>query len=229
MKKLIVLLVFFSITINAQNFVVEKISGTVKLLRVTSEKWEDVKVGQNLTGSDLLLTEENSLIQLSKDNETFLLKSDAAIGLNHIKKISINDLVLALTLDEIRNVPKIKRNSISKNTAVYWAEKSLKNNLNIDENVLGIKKINGAKQLNESGYTESSIIVAKEVFRNYPKVASDFNDRIYFADLLSNLKLYEEAASEYSDIEKLSLTENQKNILKQKKNEVSLRLMKNKK
>lgn len=229
MKKLILLLLLFSITISAQNFVVEKISGTVKLLRGTSEKWENVKVGQSLTGSDLLLTEENSLIQLSRDNEIFLLKSDAAIGLNHIKKISINDLVLALTLDEIRSVPKIKRNTISKNTAVYGSEKSNMKDLKIDENVLGTKKINGAKQLNESGYTESSIIVAKEVFRNYPNIAADFNDRIYFADLLSNLKLYEEAAADYSDIEELSLTENQKEILKQKKNKLSIKLMKNKK
>jgi len=228
MKTIITILLFFSITISAQDFIVEKISGTVKLLKGTSEHWEEVKLGQKLTGSDLILTEKKSLIQLNKDNERFLLNSDAAIGLNHIKKISLNDLVLALTLDEIRNVPKIKRNSISKNTAVYGSETKAKDDMVIDENMLGNKKINGAKQLNVSGYTESSIIVAKEVFRNYPNVASNFENRVYFADLLKDLKLYEEAASEFSNMENLNLSKSQKEILKDKNNEVSLILMKNK-
>ncbi len=132
MKSIIIFFVIALFTINAQEFTIERIAGNVKLLKGTSEQWENAKKGQILNPTDLLLTEKNSLVQLVKNEERFLLKGDVAIGLNHIKKISINDLILALTLDEIRNVPKIKRNSLSKNTAVYGAE--VKNSFGIEIN-----------------------------------------------------------------------------------------------
>jgi hypothetical protein len=190
MKKIIVILILLVSFMSAQEFTVEKISGDVKILKGTSEKWETVKRGEVLSGNDVLLTEANSYIQLNKDNNMFVLKGDVAIGLNHIKQVSINDLLLALALDEIRNVPKIKKNSISKNTAVYGSKSKVEKEISIDKNLLGAKKLNGAKLLNESGYSESSVIVAKEVFRNYPKISMRFEDRLYFADILNELKLY---------------------------------------
>jgi len=225
MKKLLVILFFTLVTINAQNFTVEKVSGEVKLLQGTSENWENVKTGQILTSTDLLLTEEKSLVQLVKNDEKFLIKGDVAIGLNHIKQITVNELILALTLDEIRNVPKIKRNSLSKNTAVYGSEVKNSSNIQITDEILGEKKINGAKLLNENGYVESSIIAAKEVFRNYPQLANDFEDRLYFADLLKDLELYQEASSEYRRIEKINLTEEQNTLIEKRSEEVNLKLM----
>jgi hypothetical protein len=225
MKKIILFLFSLTLCVNAQEFKVEKISGTVKLLKGTSEVWENIKVGQILSSEDLILTESNSLIQLSKEGERFLLKEDAAIGLNHVKEVSINDLVLALALDEIRNVPKTKRNGLSKNTAVYGSEVISSKNISISDEELGQKKLNGAKLLNESGFTESSIIAAKEVFRNYPSIAKNFNNRIYFADLLNELSLHQEAVSEYGRIENLNLTEQQLATVKKKNEEVSLKIM----
>ncbi len=225
MKKIVLILLGIVLSINAQEFKIEKVSGTVKVLKGTSEVWENAKVGEKLSAEDLILTEENSLIQLAKGNERFLLKEDAAIGLNHVKQVSINDLILALALDEIRNVPKTKRNGIAKNTAVYGNEvKSKVNNL-VSNEILGHKKLNGAKLLSKSGYIESSIIAAKEVFRNYPSIAKRFEDRLYFANLLNKLKLHQEAVSEYSKIEKISLTEKQLEILEKQKEETSLKLM----
>lgn len=227
MKKVGLILIITFLSINAQEFTIEKILGNAKFLRGISENWERLEIGQKLSNDDLILTESNSLVQLVKVDERFLLKEDAAIGLNYIKKISINDLILALTLDEIRNIPKIKKNSLAQNTAVYGSDVKEKTKLQITENILGEKKINGAKQLNENGYVESSIILAKEVFRNYPNTAENFEDRMYFADLLNDLELYQEALSEYQRIEKLSLITEQKNRLTKKYEEISLKLMDN--
>lgn len=225
MKNTILILFLFTFSTFAQEFMVKKTSGKVMVLKSTSEKWEDVKKGDQLQSSDLILTDKNSLVELSKGDETFLLKDNAAIGLNHIKKVSINDLILALTLDEIRNVPKIKSKSISKSTAVYGSDNSSKIAPIIKENELGRKKMNGAKILSNSGYVESSIIAAKEVFRKHETISNNFDDRIYFADLLNTLELYQEAASEYARIDKLDLNISQKQILSKKKIEVSKKLM----
>ena len=225
MKKIIVLLFVFVTIITAQNFTVEKIKGDVKILKGTSEKWEPVKKGEVLSGEDVLLTEKNAYILLNKDNKRFELKGDAAIGLNHIRQVSINDLILALALDEIRNVPKIKKSNTSRNTAVYGSKGNENKEIAIDENVLGPKKLNGAKILNENGYSESSVIVAKEVFRNYPKVSMNFSDRLYFADVLNKLELYQEAAAEYNKLKNLALTDKEKETIAARIEAVNLKLV----
>jgi len=225
MKKTIMILILLVSFISAQEFTVEKISGDVKMLKGTSEKWEAVKKGEVLSGDAVLLTESNSYIQLNKDNNRFVLKGDAAIGLNHIKQVSINDLLLALALDEIRNVPKIKKNSISKNTAVYGSKNKVEKEITVDKNQLGAKKLNGAKLLNENGYSESSVIVAKEVFRNYPKISMKFEDRLYFADILNELELYQEAATEYSKLENIALSDMEKNTIKKRIEAVNMKMV----
>ncbi len=225
MKTIIILFLSFLINTVAQEFTVEKISGKVKVLKGSSENWETLKINNKLSGDDLVLTEKKSFVKLVNNNEIFIVKDDVAVGLNHLKKVSTNDLILALALDEIRNVPKVKRNSISKNTAVYGTEIKDNNSESFKKYDLGVKKINGAKMLNESGYKESSIIVAKEVFRNYPEIAKNFEDRLYFADLLKDLDLFQEALSEYSRIEKLELKKEQRKTLLERNEEVSLKLI----
>lgn len=202
MKKILIAFLFISVNMFAQEFVVEKISGNVKVLRGTSEKFENVKTGERLNGSDLLITEEKSFIQLNKDGNRFILQSNSALGLNYVKEVSINDLLLALAMEEIRRVPKDEGNGNTKNTAVYGEEIKPESSLKISENEMGIKKLNGAKQLAESGYKESAVIVAKETYRKYPSTKNNFEDRVYFAQVLSELKLYSEAYEELDDLKK---------------------------
>ena len=227
MRTIIFLIFAAFILTKAQDFNVDRISGTVKVLKDSSEEWQIVKLNDKLQRTDLVLTEKKSFIQLSNNEQKFLLKDDAAIGLNYLKKVSKNDLILALALDEIRNVPKIKRNSLSKNTAVYGTNNSAKPISQMGEDLFGIKKINGAKLLCEAGYMESSVIAAKEVFRNYPSIASNFSDRIYFVNVLDQLELYQEALSEINRIQKLDLTDVQKSTVKKQNEEISIKLVEN--
>ena len=207
--KLSLLIIFCTGILWAQDFKVEKVSGNVSILRGTSEEFTPVVKGDILDGTDLLVTDENSFVQLVRNNSRFILNSNAALNLLNIKKVSINDLILALPMEEIRNIPEGNSGN-SKNTAVYGTQENESGALTVNENVIGIKKLNGARQLAESGYTESAIIVAKETYRKHPATRSRFDERIYFADLLTGLKLYEEALTEYNDVRKLELTEGQK-------------------
>lgn len=227
MKSLIIILITF-ISSFAQEYTVVKVIGTVKVLKGTSENWVDVKFNDKLSPNDVILTESKSSITILNDDQKFLLKDNAAIGLNHLRKVTINELILALTLDEIRNVPKIKRNSLSKNTAVYGNEISEMDGTYISNNDLGEKKIIGAKFLSESGYKESSLIAAKEVFRNYPDISSNFNYRIYFVNILNDLGLFQETLSELNRISKFNLTNEEKAILNAKNEEINSKIIKNK-
>jgi hypothetical protein len=214
MKLINFILLFFLcvVVISAQGFKVEKVSGNAAILKGTSEEYTTIKEGDVLQGTDLLITDENSYVQLVKNSSRFILNSNAALNLMNIKKVSINDLILALTMEEIRNIP-VNKSDNTKNTAVYGTQENKSGSLVVNENVIGIKKLNGARQLAESGYKESAIIVAKETYRKHPATRSRFDERIYFADLLAGLTLYEEALTEYNDVQKLDLTERQKEIV----------------
>ena len=204
MKKIFILILFMDINLFAQDFVVEKVSGNVQVLRGTSEKYENIKTGEKLNGNDLIITDEKSFIQLNKDGNKFILQSNSALGLNYVKEVSINDLLLALAMEEIRRVPKEDGNSNTKNTAVYGEEIKPETSLNITEDLMGIKKLNGAKQLAENGYKESAVIVAKETYRKYPSTKKNIEERIFFANLLADLKLYSESFEEFDEIKKES-------------------------
>ncbi len=225
MKKLLIMLLLAS-TLFAQEYVVEKVKGKVLVQKGTSEKWETVQVGDKLNGDALLVTEENSMVQLNKNGNRFVLEDNSALGLNYIKKISINDLLLALAMEEIRNVPKIKKSNEVKSTAVYGEEVSAGNATTVLENTLGVKKLNGAKLLAENGYKESSVIVAKETYRKYPDTRKRIEDRIYFADILADLGLYQEAASEYASIKNEPMTDKQREMLEKRIEEINLKLVK---
>ncbi len=223
MNKIIIILLLASTFLVGQEFKVEKVTGKVLLQKGVEENFTIIKKGDFLSGNDLVLTEKNSFIQLQKEGNLFILNSNSALGLSYIRKISINDLLLALAMEDIRNVPKKNSKGIEKNTAVY-GEKIKNSSTNVlSENRLGKMKINGAKQLAQSGFAESAIIVSKDTFRKYPETKLNFEDRIYFAELLEKLNLKNETLDEYNSIRKLPLTKLQKQLVDKRVETISIK------
>ncbi|MBL1213169.1 MAG: hypothetical protein HND52_07430 [Ignavibacteriae bacterium] len=226
MKLLTIVLInlFLCISIAAQNFLVETVSGDVKYLSGTEEEWKPVTKGLSLNGNDVLLTDNKSYVKLNKDGNRFILQSNSALGLNHIEKVSINDLLLALAMEEIRNVPKTDGKGNTKNTVVYGSETKGDEQLSINSSDFGIKRLNGAKQLAENGFKESAVIVAKETYRKYPDTKKLFEERLFFADLLAELNLYEEAFSELNSISNLELQEDETDRVNSKIEKVKMEM-----
>ncbi len=200
MKKIMFILFILSAIISAQEYSVEKVSGNVQALIGTGENWMKVSVGQKLHGTDLILTDDKSFVQLANKESRFVLQSNSALGLNAIKKMSLNELLLALAMEEIRNVPKTKGSSLTRNTAVYGSEVDAGKPAAGSINDIGIKKLNGAMQLAQNGFKESAILVAKETYRKYPETKNQIRDRIYFADLMLQMNLLNEAETELNSI-----------------------------
>lgn len=208
--KTLLLILFTTILINAQNYKVEKVNGNVKVQISGSEEWKEVKPGNSLPSNSLLYADENSSIQLSGNNGYFVLKGSSALVAGSIKNITLEELILALAMEEILNAPKKKENNDSQTTAVYGMEQKGKS-LDVNSGEFGIKRLNGAKQLAESGFKESALISAKEIYRKYPQTLESIEHRIYFADILTQLEIYDEAYTEFEKISKLKLNEKDKN------------------
>lgn len=213
--KVVFVYILLTASLLAQSFKVEKVTGEVLLLRGTSENFVSVKAGDELSGKDMILTGGNSVIILKKGKDQFILKDNSALNLSSIKKLTINQLLLALAMEEIRSVPK-KNNSEMKSTAVYGSGKNGKALNPAGMTGLGMKKLNGARQLAESGFNESAVLAAREVFRKHPETRKAADERIYFAGIFEKLKLTDEAFEEYSAIYDLQLSPVQKKYVSDK-------------
>ncbi len=209
MKKILLITVILACSLFAQSYKVEKVQGTVKALIGNSEQWVDVKEGTMVTSSTVLMTDKNALIVLSGRGIKFTLKPSAALSVNSLKRMTIDELLLALAMEEILSTPAKKKDDKSINTAIYGTNESGSKTAAVSTNALGDLKLNGAKQLAENGFKETAILTAKETYRKYPETQKNILTRIYFAEQMMQLSLFDEALSEYSQIQNLPLNDPQ--------------------
>ena len=191
----------------AQPFVVEKARGDVRAQRGASEEWIDVRVGRELGEDALVETGSDAFLQLNRAGSRFALESNSALSLDYVREMSINDLLLVLAMEEIREAPDREGNNATGSTAVYGEEESesaFEETTNVG---FGVKRLNGAKRLAESGFRESAVAAAKETYRKYPGVRALADYRLYFAEVLLDLDLFEEALEEYDEIGDFPLNE----------------------
>ncbi len=222
----VILLAAAPLLLQAQTFRIEKVSGTVKVQRGTSEVWMEGLVGEELDVNSVIETGENSSVTLSFEGSKLTLKESSALPLSRIKKMSLDDLILALAMEDMINAPKKKEETKSKSTAVYGTEINGAKAPIIRSDNFGVKKLNGAVQLAEAGFKQSAVVDAKDTFRKYPEVKSIPSFRIYFADILAGFGLNEEAYEEFKSINSLNLDEHQKETVSGKLKMLSAKLMK---
>ena len=141
--------------------------------------------------------------------------------------MTVNELILALAMEDMLNAPKKNENLYSKNTAVYGAEVNGIKPPIVESDNFGIKRLNGAVQLAESGLKESAVVFARETFRKYPETNSIAAFRIYFANILYNLGLNEDAYDDFKTIRSLKLTDVQKEEVKTKMDTLAKKLLRN--
>jgi len=194
----------------AQEYKATNVKGDVKYQSGSSEEWVNVKEGINL-GSDVFIsTGEKSFVQLKGSIHTITLYEFSALSVGSIKNMSTDELLLALAMEDMINAPKTNGKDNSNNTAVYGTKENGEKIIEIHSNNFGIKRLNGAMQLAKSGLKESSVVFAKETYRKYPDSKQIPSYRIFFADILYEKGLYEEALSEYFEIEKLDLSKEER-------------------
>ena len=223
MKKIFVFILLSGI-LSAQTFTVEKITGKASVQKGGEESWMPLKNGMTLDYDATIVTDDKSHVELKGENIKFDLGESSAVSTGSIKKMNLDDLLLALAMEDMMNAPK-KINKKSNSTAVYGTDEGEKDTPKLKHDDFGIKRLNGAMQIAENGMGESAVVVAKETYRKYPATKKLASYRIYFADILFNKGLYEEALKEYYDIGKLELTSNEKENIDSKVESIKMKLM----
>ncbi len=215
MKKIFLFILFAASFLSAQQYKVIKISGSVQAQTDTKEEWKDVKAGEILSSETVLSTGKNSTVVIAAPGGNFMLKESSALSLSRLKKMTLDELLLALAMEDVTNAKKNKNNQRSRSTAVYGTEqKTDEQRIALTE--FGLKRLNGAEQLASGGFIESAVITARETYVKYPATKLFPNFRIYFASLLIDLKLYDEAYKDFEEINSLRLDDKQKTEVNQK-------------
>jgi hypothetical protein len=214
MKNLILFLLLSTGFITAQNYTATIVSGDVKYLSGGNENWIELKNGETIERDAVISTGNNSSLTLRSNNLHFTLNESSAISVGSIKKMTTDELLLALAMEDMINAPKNNRNGESGNTAVYGTDENNNDKLELDAGEFGIKRLNGAMQLAENDLKESAVVVAKEIFRKYPDTKSLSSYRIFFADILFEKGLYNEAFEEFNEIEELELSDEENRKVK---------------
>jgi hypothetical protein len=206
-----ILIIFFIVSTSMlpQTYKAVNVKGEVKFQSGTDESWVNVNEGTLLNNDAVVATGSNSSVQLVSDDINFNLKQKSAVSTGSIKKMSLDELLLALAMEDLINAPKKNDNGTSESTAVYGEDNS-EEFPDLNSGPFGIKRLNGAMQLVSNGLTESALVFAKETYRKYPDTKSIPSYRIYFANALFEKSLYEEALKEYKEILNLSLSEAQR-------------------
>ena len=194
----------------AQDFKAINVKGTVQYRSGTSEVWAEIKEGSVLHSDDFVSTGSKSSLQIKGTEKIINIGEFTAVSVSSIKKMSTDDLLLALAMEDMINAPKTNGKNQSSSTATYGDDEGKNKNPEVKTDDFGIKRLNGAMQLAKNGFKESSVVFAKETYRKYPDSKQIPSYRIYFADILYDKGLYEEALGEYIDIAKLDLNKEEK-------------------
>jgi hypothetical protein len=224
--KSIILFLIFSFLAVAQTYKALNIKGEVKIQTGTDEGWIKLEEGSLLNVESVVATGRNSQVQLVRNGFSLELGENSAVSIGSIKKMSLDELLLALAMEDLINAPDKKGNESSESTVVY-GEDETRDFPDLNSGPFGIKRLNGAMQLAESGLQESAVVFARETYRKYPDTKSFPSYRIYFANILYEKKLYEEVMEEFNDIIALDISEAQRKEVNSKLEDIKKILLSN--
>jgi len=209
MGKTLLILLLFIPSLTAQEFKVINVNGDVKYRSGTSEVWTELNQGGILKTDDFISTGEKSSVKIKESGNIISIAELSAVSIASIKKMTTDELLLALAMEDMINAPKTNDKGNSGNTAVYGNKEGAGKDTELKADDFGIRRLNGAMQLSKNGLIESSVVFAKETYRKYPETKQVTSYRIFFADILYEKGLYEEALGEYLEIQKLELSKEQ--------------------
>ncbi len=191
--------------------VVTKLQGDVSVRHGVTEIWTHVAVGDVLRPDDTMKTgKKSSAMLVTRDGQTdngagkkIALPAEVVVDISDMRDLSQEELMLKLTMEKVRSSSYQWKNEemhIPNATVVHGGDRKPSAPLSENELRFGIFQWNGTRVLFDNGFYSTCALRAMEVFRLYPTLGQNFDNRLLVADALEKANLRGEARSEYGII-----------------------------
>ncbi len=193
--------------------IVHKVRGNVSVRRGVTETWARAAVGDTLHPDDTMKTGALGSAVIIAPLETvghtgaknIALPSEVMVDMSDIRDLSQEELMLKLTMEKVRSSPsewKNKEMNIPNTTVVHGPDKTPSSPMPENDLETGKFQMSGTKVLFQNGFYSTCALKAMEVFRRFPSLGANLDNRLMVAEALENARLRGEALNEYLAISK---------------------------
>lgn len=208
-----VVALIWCVSVMAGDIVVQKVRGEVTVRQGVNEVWNHVATGDVLKPDDTMKTgKKGSAVILVTDasgigmEKRITLPSQVIMDMSDVRQLSQEELMLKLAMEKVRSSPyewKTDELNIPNASVVHGADKGVSHTLVGNDIQIGIMQMNGTRVLFENGFYPTCVLKAMEVFRLYPPLGEQFENRLMVAEALERAELKGEALGEYGGILRL--------------------------
>jgi hypothetical protein len=216
------LIAAFAATAVAGEMKVVTVKGDVYVRRGVQENWQRISSGDILKPEDSIKSGKRSSASILVDERRKLVIPEMVIiDASDLRTLSQDELLLKLAMEHVRSVPVRQPSNgeveIPRTTTVHGSLKSEADDviepLSIE---VGMMQLNGTKVLCDNGFFATAVLKAKETLRRAPALNSRVDVRLMIATAMEKMKLNGEALTEYSEIQKLTLSLDQRALVERK-------------
>ncbi len=213
-----VALLVFLMSAMAEDYIVKNVKGKAKVRHGVSEQWTDITVGDVLKPEDTFMTEPGGSAVLIKPSGIKLtIPESSMIDIIDLRNMSQDELLLKLAMENIRSVPTQKRSNdlnVPNTTVVHGADISRDAEmLKMAPKEVGDLQMHGVEVLYNNSFYATGIIKSKSLMRLFPESKDEFAFRFQLAKAFEQVRLYDEALTEYVALSHEQLTKDQRSKL----------------
>jgi hypothetical protein len=204
---LFILTCFVALQVQAADFLVKAVKGTVEVRRGVTEEWKKVKVGDLLKPEDSMRTGPRSTATIVADKKKLTVPEMTILDISDVRHLSQEDFLLKLAMENILAVPAREKDelAIPSATVLHGTNVSKTDQPVFPAAKVGEMELKGARVLYDNAYFATAILKSKETLRTYPDLRSNFDARLTIASAFEKMKLTKEAITEYSLLAKENL------------------------
>ena len=197
-----------------EHIVIRKVQGDVSVRHGVTEVWAHVAVGDVLRPDDTIKTGKKGsavIVAQVPDKEKTVTKKvglppEVIIDMSDIRDLTPEELMLKLTMEKVRSSSYQWKNDdlhIPNAAVVHGADRSPSAPLAENELLVGLQEFRGAKVLFDNGFYPTCALKGIELFRLYPPLREDFENRMMVAGALEKAHLRGEALNELGELLRL--------------------------
>jgi hypothetical protein len=197
----------FALQLQAADFVVKAVRGTVEVRRGVMEEWKKVKVGDLLKPEDSMRTGTGSSAVIEADKKKLTVPEMTILDISDVRQLSQEDFLLKLAMENILAVPPREKDelAIPSATVMHGTDMSKTDQPAISDMNVGEMELKGARVLYDNAYYATAVLKSKETLRMHPELKSNIDARLTIATAFEKMKLTKEAITEYSLLSKEDL------------------------